>query len=344
MSLIKDYRSDAATLPTLEMRQAMANAEVGDDFNGEDPTVNRLEKMSAKIFGKEDGMFVISATMANQIAIMTSTHPGDEVLVGEESHIYNMETGALAALSGVQTRSLHSQNGQFNFKNVEKSIHKSGLQFPSTKVLCLENTYDLNRGIPLSQEYISELSLLAHKNDLLVYLDGARIINAAVALKVDPEILCQGIDIMQFSLCKGLSAPVGCILLGTKDFIRQARRMRQRIGGGMAQAGHMAAAGIVALKTMIPQIKIDHLNAKRLAVGLANLNNNLVDVENTLTNIVQLNLKNIKKDACYVSSDLQKHGIKIKVIDSTTCRFVTHRGITTEDIDETIDVLKNILL
>lgn len=342
MDLIKDYRSDAATLPTLEMRQAMANAEVGDDFNGEDPTVNRLEKMSAKIFGKEDGMFVISATMANQIAIMTSTHPGDEVLVGEESHIYNMETGALAALSGVQTRPLHSQNGQFDFKNVEKSIHKSGLQFPLTKILCLENTYDLNRGIPLSQEYMSELSLLAYKNDLLVHLDGARIINAAVALKVDPEILCQGIDTMQFSLCKGLSAPVGCVLLGTKDFIRQARRMRQRIGGGMAQAGHIAAAGIVALKTMIPQIKIDHLNAKRLAVGLANLNNNLVDVENTLTNIVQLNLKNIKKDAYYISSDLEKHGIKIKVIDSTTCRFVTHRCITTEDIDETIDVLKRV--
>lgn len=344
MNLIKDYRSDAATLATFEMRQAMANAEVGDDFSGEDPTVKRLEEMSAQIFGKEAGLFVISGTMANQIAIMASTQHGDEVLVGDESHIYNMETGALAALAGVQTRALRSIDGEFDLQDVQKSIRKSGLQFPITKVLCLENTYDLNRGIPLSENHMSELCLLAHKNDLLVYLDGARIFNAAAALKVEPKTLCKGIDMMQFSLCKGLSAPVGCILLGTKDFIEQARRIRQRIGGGMAQAGHMAAAGVVALQTMISRIQDDHINAKRLAIGIANINENIVNIEKTLTNIVQMDLKSVGKDAYYMNHELQGYGIKVKVIDSTTCRLVTHRCITAGDIDETIDVIKNILL
>ena len=343
MNIIKDYRSDAATLATFEMRQAMANAEVGDDFSGEDPTVKCLEDMSAKIFGKEAGLFVISGTMANQIAIMTSTQHGDEVLVGEESHIYNMETGALAALSGVQTRPLRSTAGYFDFNNIQKSIRKEGLQFAKTKVICLENTYDLNRGIPLSKEYMSDIALLAHKNDLQVYLDGARIFNAAAALKVEPRILCQGIDMMQFSLCKGLSAPVGCVLLGTKEFIEKAKRMRQRIGGGMAQAGHMAAAGVVALQTMTQRIQEDHINAKRLSVGLASFNENLVKVEDTLTNIVQIDLSSFEKDSYYVANGLMNEGIKIKIIDSKTCRLVTHRGITMEDIDETIDTIKRIL-
>ena len=341
MNLIRDYRSDAATLATYEMRQAMANAEVGDDFSREDPTVNHLEEMSAKMFGKEAGLFVISCTMANQIAIMTSTNHGDQVLVGEESHIYNMETGGLAALAGVQTRSLRSSEGQFDFQDIQKSIRKCGLQVPMTKVLCLENTYDLNRGIPLSKEYMSEVSLLAHKNNLLVYLDGARIFNAASALKVEPKILCKDIDIMQFSLCKGLSAPVGSVLLGTKDFIEKARRMRQRIGGGLAQAGHMAAAGVVALETMIDRIQDDNINAKNLAMGLANLNENIVNYEKTLTNIVQIDLKSVGKDAYYISNVLEEHGIKIKVIDRENCRLVTHRGITVEDIEETINIIKN---
>lgn len=343
MNSIKDYRTDAVTLATFEMRQAMANAEVGDDFSGEDPTVNYLVDMSAQMFGKEAGLFVVSGTMANQIAIMTSTRLGDEVLVGEESHIYNMETGGLAALSGVQTRPLRSREGMFDFQDVQRAIRKCGLQFPITKILCLENTYDLNRGIPLSEEYMSEISILAHRNDLLVYLDGARIFNTITALKVEPKILCKDIDIMQFSLCKGLSAPVGAILLGSRDFVEQARRVRQRIGGGMAQAGHMAAAGIVALQTMIDRIKEDHLNAKRLAIGLAEFNESLVDVENTLTNIIQISLKSVGIDAFYLDKALQANGIKVKIIDSTACRLVTHRGITSSDIDETIDVLKSIL-
>lgn len=343
MNSIKDFRSDAVTLATFEMRQAMANAEVGDDFAGEDPTVRYLEDMSAQMFGKEAGLFVISATMANQIAIMISTRHGDEVLVGEESHIYNMETGGLAALSGVQVRPLRSKNGQFDLQDVQRAIRNGGLQLPITRVLCLENTYNLNQGIPLSQEYMSEISMLAHKYDLRVYLDGARIFNAATALKIEPKLLCQNIDAMQFSLCKGLGAPVGAVLLGTKSFIEQARRARQRIGGGMAQAGHMAAAGIVALQTMIDRIQDDHFNAKRLAVELAEFNESLVQVEKTLTNIVQINLKSIKKDSFYLANALLGYGIKVKVVDPTTCRLVTHWGITASDIDETIDALINIL-
>lgn len=343
MNRIIDYRSDAVTLATFEMRRAMANADVGNVFYGEDPTVNHLEEMSARMFGKEAGLFVISCTMANQIAIMASTQQGDEVLVGEESHIYNMETGGLAALSGVQTRSLRSTEGKFDFQDIERSIRKCGVQAPITKVLCLENTYDLNRGIPLSEEYISKVSLLAHKNGLLVYLDGARIFNAAAALKVEPKVLCKDIDIMQFSLSKGLSAPVGSILLGTKDFIKRARRMRQRIGGGLAQGGHMAAAGVVALETMIDRIQEDNINAKSLAIGLANLNENIVSVEKTLTNIVKIDLESVGKDAYYMENALKEHGIKIRAIDSTTCRLVTHHGITPEDIEETINIIGDIL-
>ncbi|MDR3543448.1 MAG: GntG family PLP-dependent aldolase [Desulfosporosinus sp.] len=343
MKSIRDYRSDAVTLATFEMRQAMANAEVGDDFAGEDPTVKYLEDMSAQMFGKEAGLFVISATMANQIAMMTSTQRGDEVLVGEESHIYNMETGGLAALSGVQARPLRSLNGKFDLPGLQRAIRNRGLQLPITRVLCLENTYDLNLGIPLSQEYMSEISMLAHKYDLLVFLDGARIFNATTALKIEPKLLCQDIDVVQFSLCKGLSAPVGAILLGTKDFIEQARRVRQRIGGGMAQAGHMAAAGIVALQTMIVRIEDDHINAKRLAIELARFNESLVNVEKTLTNIVQINLGSVGKDALYLSNSLAEYGIKVKVVDPTTCRLVTHWGITVSDIDETIDTIVKIL-
>ncbi len=343
MNSFKDYRSDIMTLATLAMRQAMANAHVGDDFSGEDPTVNHLEEMSAQMFGKEAGLFVISGTMANQIAIMTSTLHGDEVLVDEKSHIYNMETGGLAALSGVQARPLRSVEGQFDFDDVRQAIRGQGLQYPTTRVLCLENTYDLNRGIPLSLDYISAVANLAHGYGLLVYLDGARIFNATTALNIEPKQLCQDVDVMQFSLCKGLCAPVGCILLGKKDFISQARRIRQRIGGGMAQAGHMAAAGIVALQTMISRIKDDHNNAKRLAIGLANFNENIVNVEKTLTNIVRLDLKNTKMDAYSLADALQKQGIKIKVIDSATCRLVTHHNITVHDIDETIDIIKRML-
>ncbi len=344
MKLIRDYRSDAATLATFNMRQAMANAEVGDDFNGEDPTVNRLEKRSAELFGKEAALFVISCTMANQIAIMASTNHGDEVLVGEESHIYNMETGGLSALAGVQTRALRSTDGKFDFQEVQKSIRKHGLQMPITKVLCLENTYDLNRGIPLSKEYVSEICELAHANGLQIFLDGARIFNAAAALKVEPKILCEDIDMMQFSLCKGLSAPVGAVLLGTKEFIERARRMRQRMGGGLAQAGHMAAAGLVGLETMIDAIENDNINAKKLAMGIASINDKMVDAEKTLTNIVKMDLKTTKKDAHYISGVLEEHGIKIKIIDSATCRFVTHRGITAKDIEETIEIIKSALI
>lgn len=342
MSLIKDYRTDEETLATLEMRQAMADAEIGDDFSGEDPNVNRLEKMSAQIFGKEAGLFVISCTMANQIAIMASAGPGDEVLVGEESHIYNMETGGLAALAGVQARPLRDIEGQFDFQDIQKSIRKCELQTPITKVLCLENTYDLNCGIPLTDKYISEVCSLAHKNNLQVYLDGARIFNAAAALNIDPQILCKDIDMMQFSLCKGLSAPVGAVLLGTKDFIKKARRMRQRIGGGLGKAGYMAAAGVVALETMIDRIQDDNINAKHLAIGLAKLDENIVNVEKTLTNIVQIDLKTAKMDAYYMKNALEEYGIKIKVIDSTKCRLVTHIGITSQDIEETINIIKKI--
>lgn len=343
MNSIIDYRSDAVTLPTFEMRQAMANAEVGDDFSGEDPTVNRLEEMSARLFDKEAAMFVISGTMANQIAIMSTVHLGDEVLVGEESHIYNFENGGVAALSGAQARPIKSYDGMFDLNDIKNTVEFRGIQSSTVKMLCLENTYDLNRGIPLTQTYISSISNIAHEHDIMVYMDGARIFNAAAALNEKPSELCKSVDAIQFSLCKGLSAPVGCMLLGSKNFIQKARGARHRMGGALAQAGHMAAAGIVAIETMTDRIQDDHLNAKKLASGLAELNESLVNEERILTNILQINLKSVGKDAFSLEKSLQEYGIKIKVINSTTCRLVTHRGISIKDIEYTVDAMKNIL-
>lgn len=339
----KDYRSDTVTLATPAMRRAMMEAEVGDDILGEDPTVQRLEETSAALFGKEAGLFVISGTMANQLAVMTLTERGDEVLLGEETHIYNLEVGGLAALSGVQVRALKSELGRFNPEEVRRAIRPKGLQSAVTRLLCLENTYNLNRGIPLPGSYTSEMSELAHEQGLAVYLDGARIFNASVAFGEAPAVLCREVDCLQFCLSKGLAAPIGSLLLGSRVFIDRARWLRQRIGGGMRQAGHMAAAGLVALETMQDRLVEDHANAKRLAAGLAAIDARLVDVENTLSNIVYIDFAAGDRDAGQVTETLLSRNIRVKLIGTKACRMITHWGITGSDVEETLEVYRDIL-
>lgn len=343
MNTILDYRSDTVTLATPAMREAMMQAEVGDDILGEDPTVKRLESAGAALFGKEAALFVISGTMANQVAVMALTERGNEVLVGEESHIYNLEVGGLAALSGVQARALRAAEGRFDVRALKAAIRPAGIQTAVTKLLCLENTYDLNRGIPLPPEYIAQVSELAHAAGLMVYLDGARIFNAATALNVDVRVLCEPVDAMQLCLSKGLAAPVGSLLLGSAAFIAKARWIRQRLGGGMRQAGHMAAAGLVALETMRDRLHEDHENARLLAEGLAAIDERLVDLKIPMTNVVQVELGPLGVSSDTAVSQLLARGIKVKPISATACRMITHWGISRDDIEATLAVVQEIL-
>jgi len=341
---ILDFRSDTVTTATDEMRRAMAAAEVGDDILGEDPTVARLEAASAALFGKEAGLFVISGTMANQVAVMALTQRGDEIIVSEDSHIYNLEVGGLAALSGVQPRPLRAAGGRFDPADVRRAIRPPGIQSAVTRVLCLENTYDLNRGIPLPAEYHAEMAALARSRGVAVYLDGARIFNAAVAFGATPADLCRHVDCLQFCLSKGLAAPVGSVIVGPCDFIAKCRWVRQRIGGGMRQAGHMAAAGLVALESMAGRLAEDHANAKRLAAGLAALDHRLADPAATLTNIVHIDLAAAGRQAGPVVDRLRAGGIKIKQIDDGRCRMITHWGLDAADIDAALAAFRAALV
>lgn len=340
----KDFRSDTVTQPTQEMRQAMMEAEVGDDILGEDPTVRELERLGAEILGKEAGLFVISGTMANQVAIMTATQLGDEILVSEESHIYNLEVGGIAALSGVQVRTLRTDAGRYSLEDVKKAVRPKGIQSPITRVICLENTADLNRGIPLPPEYISEAMDIAHERGLFGYLDGARLFNAAAFFGVPASEICKDVDAVMVCLSKGLSAPVGSVLAGSEAFIEKARWVRQRIGGGMRQAGHMAAPGIIALKQMVARLPEDHEKAKRLVKGLQSIDPSLVVPGSGQTNVVQLDFSRFQKTALSIAQDLLQRGIKVKVIGEWTCRMITHRCVTEQDVDEAVEEIRNVLL
>ncbi|HWR45043.1 low specificity L-threonine aldolase [Sporomusa sp.] len=342
--MYKDFRSDTVTQATPEMRKAMMEAEVGDDILGEDPTVKKLEALSAAMFGKEAALLTVSGTMANQIAIMALTQLGDEIILGEETHMYNLEVGALAALSCVQARPISSRMGYFDASDVKKSIRPRGVQSPISRVLCLENTYDLNRGYPLPPEYQAEMAQLARNNGMAVYLDGARIFNAAEALKCDLKQLAKDVDALQFCLTKGLAAPFGSMLLGTHDFIDKAKWIKQRIGGGMRQAGHMAAAGIVALETMKDRLHEDHSNAQRLANALAAIDERLVNVNQVKTNVVQINFEPVGKEAAFVTEALIKQHIKVKPIGPHACRMITHWGITEEDVDYAVAAIRKIII
>ncbi len=337
---IVDLRSDTLTQPDRAMRQAMAEAEVGDDVFGEDPTVRRLEETAAARLGKEAALFVPSGTMGNQIALHLHTRPGDEVICDSRAHIIHYEMGALAALSGVQARGLASQNGILDPQAVAGAISRTTPYQSRTEVLAVENTHNLAGGTVYPRERLAELVDLARSHGLKTHMDGARIFNAAIATSSTAEQVAAGFDSVTFCLSKGLGAPVGSLLCGKADWILEARRVRKMLGGGMRQVGVLAAAGLLALEHGPARLADDHLHAGLLADCLAELPGMAVEAATPRTNIVICSLAD--GTASEVSARLAKEGVLAIPLTAGTLRFVTHRDLDRSAIEHAIEVLRRV--
>lgn len=338
-----DLRSDTLTQPTKNMRKAMTEAEVGDDVFGEDPTVNHLEKIAADRMGKESAVFVPSGTMGNLISMLSHCNRGDEIILGDQSHIFLNEVGGIAALGGIHPHIIPNEpDGTLNLDTVEKKIRTSDLHYPPTRLIALENTHNYCMGSPIGPEYIQQASDLAKRYGLQIHVDGARIFNAAVALEIDVKDLVREVDSVMFCLSKGLSAPVGSLVCGNKKFISRARKWRKMVGGGMRQSGHLAAAGIIALNDLVDELKKDHFNAQVLAKGLARLNGIALDPELVKTNIIFFNLKHPTLNPDTFLEKLETQGIKMLAIESGVFRAVLHREISESQIERVICVSEEI--
>ncbi len=344
---IIDFRSDTVTLPTPEMKRAIGEAKLGDDVYKEDPTVNRLEEFACEIFDREAALFFPTGTMANQAAVMTHTHRGDEIILEQDSHIYQYEVGGLAILASVQPKLIPSVQGALSPDSIEEAIRRDNIHFPPTGLVCLENTHNLHGGTVLSRENIEEVRKMCKKNNLPLHMDGARIFNAAKALNIPVRELVKSCDTIMFCLSKGLAAPAGSMLLGDEDFIERARKCRKLLGGGMRQAGILAAAGIVALKDMPSRLHEDHENAKVLAEGLAKIKGIEIDLESVQTNIVRFRLKqdtvNKRISVPELVEALEKEKIKIQPTGGNGLRMVTHKDITSKDVHKALAKLKDYL-
>ncbi|HEU25152.1 MAG: low-specificity L-threonine aldolase [Mesoaciditoga sp.] len=322
-----DIRSDTVTLPTQKMREAMFRAEVGDDVYGDDPTVRKLEEMAAERVGKEAALFVPSGTFGNELALLTHTLRGDEVILDANSHIILHEAGASAVIAGVQLRTFRSKNGHPDPHEIESLIRSENIHFPRTGLICLENAHGMGTVIDL--ESMKSIYEIAKSHNIPVHLDGARIFNAACTLKVDARKIAQYADSVMFCLSKGLSAPIGSILAGTKPFIEKARKGRKLMGGGMRQAGIIAAAGIVAIEEMIDRLCEDHENAKILAKGLEKIKHIEVFKDRLDINMVFFKARANGDD--FVSY-MMNRGIKINPEEDGEYRFVTNKDVTRDDI------------
>lgn len=342
-----DLRSDTVTWPTPEMREAMAHAEVGDDVWGDDPTVQRLEALAAERMGQEAALFVASGTMGNLIAILTHCVPGDEMIVGADAHTFVDEAGGAAALGGVHPHTIPVQpDGTLALADIRAAIRDTeDVHFPLSKLVEIENTQGIAGGIPLPPEYVREVRALCDAHDLRLHVDGARIWNAAAALGCDVSELAAPADSVTFCLSKGLCAPVGSVLCGPEPFIKRARRVRKRLGGGMRQAGILAAAGIIAIEQMTTRLAEDHANARRLAEGLAAIDGITLDMDRVQTNMVFFALDD---DAPLNAPQLealleQRYDIKIMLTGERGFRAVTHYWITPERVDRTVEAIRETL-
>ncbi|MDR7523111.1 MAG: low-specificity L-threonine aldolase [Armatimonadota bacterium] len=333
-----DLRSDTVTLPTEAMREAMARAEVGDDVYGEDPSVSRLEAMAAQRLAKDAALFVPSGTMANLVAVMAHTQRGDEVVLDDQAHTLIHEAGSIATLAGVMPRALPTQWGYISGAQLEAALRPPDLHFPPTRLVCVENTHNRHGGIAVPPEAIDDLAEVAHRHGLRVHMDGARIFNAAVALGVPAARLAAAADSVTFCLSKGLSAPVGSVLCGPRPFIAQARRFRKMVGGGMRQAGVLAAAGIVALEEMVERLADDHRLARRLAEALVGIPGLEIDLARVQTNMVRIRVSG--RDARAVATALGEHGVRVGVVDASHLRLVTHRHVTPSDLPAVVDAFR----
>lgn len=338
--LIIDMRSDTVSPPTDAMLDAMRSARVGDEIMGEDPSVNELERFAADLFGKEAAVFTVSGTMSNQIAVMALCDRGDEVILGSESHMYNLEVGGLAALSQVQARTISCPRGYYDPNLVENAIQNQGIQNSKTGLICIENTCDLNRGYPVHVQNIRDIYTVARLHDIPLYMDGARIFNAAYALGVDVRQISKSVDALQICLTKGLCAPFGSLLLGSAKFVKKAKWLKQRLGGGMRQIGYLAAAALVALKAMPPQAKLDNIRAKKLAENLSSNFPGILDITDVLSNIVTINISSICRDINGFQKRMSETGVRIKRVSNSEFRLVCHRGICDSDIDIVLSAIQ----
>lgn len=341
-----DFRSDTVSWPTPTMRQAMANAPVGDDVYGEDPTVNKLEALAAEMVGKEAGLFVASGTMGNLTAILAHGRRGDGAIVGEDSHTFRAEAGGMAALGGIVPNPLPTDvYGRMDLTAVARAIFPDDPHFPTNRLILVENSYGAKGGYPIEPDYFEQIRHIANRHGLIVHMDGARLFNAAVALDLDPKEITQHVDSVTFCLSKGLCAPVGSVLCGSQEFIQQTRRARKLVGGAMRQAGIMAAAGIVALTEMVERLADDHANAKRLAEGLAQIPGVHIQPELVKTNMMFFTLDESVRvtPAQFVQQLRDEANIWLSGGYSRSFRAVTHYWIQAADVDLFVKTARAIL-
>jgi threonine aldolase len=341
---IIELRSDTMTRPTAAMRQAMAEAEVGDDVFGEDPTVNRLEEMAADRLGKEAALYVASGTMANLVSQLTHCGRGDEIILGSHAHSFFYEQGGSAALGSLHPRTVPNRpDGKMALEDIEAAVRGDNIHFPVSRLIILENTHNLCNGYPLDIDYMKAVREIANHHKLQIHVDGARFFNAAVALGVDPKDLAAQADSVSFCLSKGLAAPVGSMVCGTQNFINGARRARKVLGGGMRQAGILAAAGIVALNEMVERLADDHVNAKKLAEGLAEIPGLSIDPDQIRTNIVFFELKGEQMTAEQFAQQINAESVRMLPSGAQRVRAVTHYHIASKDIDQALAVISKVM-
>ena len=340
-----DLRSDTVTKPTPEMREAMAEAEVGDDVYGDDTTVNHLQEIAAEMMGKEAALFVPSGTMGNLLAMLVHCQRGDEVIVGNQSHIYLNEAGGMSALGGMQACPIQNQpDGTLALEDILVSIRTEDVHHPITRLVCLENTQNICGGVPLTPAYTRQVADLAHQNNLILHIDGARIFNAAVAQNVSVKDLVWFADSVMFCLSKGLVAPIGSMLVGTHKFIARARHIRKMLGGGMRQVGVIAAAGIISLERMVNRLGDDHIHAKKLAEGLRQVKGVVVDEDSPYTNMVYLNLADeVTFNSKQLGEKLRKSGVLVDAENARRLRLVTHYWIDDTAVERSISAFRDAL-
>ncbi len=342
-----DLRSDTLTLPTPEMREAMARAEVGDDVWGEDPTVQRLEAMAAARLGKEAGLFVASGTMGNLVSVVGHTQAGQEVVLDLDSHIYNYEVAGGTIVGNVQMHPVKTERGFLTPEQVQDALRPANIHIPQTGLVCLENTHNRHGGTCCAPEQIAAVAAVAHGAGVPVHMDGARLFNAAVALKRDPRELAQHVDSVTFCLSKGLAAPVGSIVCGSAAFIERAKRVRKMVGGGMRQVGVLAAAGLVSLERMVDRLAEDHVNARTLAEAVAAMPGLAVDLASVQTNIVIIRVDRGDRARSTAAADELVKGcaarkVKIHAMGPAAIRCVTHKDVDAEDTRRAVEAFREL--
>ncbi len=334
-----DLRSDTVTKPSQEMRQAMAEAVVGDDVYEEDPTVKELEQLAAGLLGKEAALFVSSGTMGNLVALLTHCRSGQEVLLDKEAHIYFYEVGGMSALGGLIPRLVSSERGLYHPQSLDEALRPKNIHFPGPGLLCLENTHNRAGGAVVSLKRMQEAADWARERDLPIHLDGARIFNAALAMGVAAAEIASEMDSVMFCLSKGLGAPAGSLLVSTAEWIEKARKWRKMVGGGMRQVGVLAAAGLVALKGR-ERLAEDHRRAKMLARGLAKIDGINVELDKVQTNIFMADLKLPGIDAYQFVQKLAGEGVLVNAVSPRRIRFVTHWGIDDSMVEQAVESVK----